>query len=304
MIDKSEIVYKFRKSYHISYNQDYFCCVGATVNLYDIKSGDLVTTFKGMRHLHSSKFISDRKLVVKTNEGFYYIFDLATNELVKVISPPKNVKTSTTDFEVTSDGKYIIDFSYIFPTKKLMVAEIETGEYTFFDLGFSRSAAVFSTENEFKYYIVSACAEELNAPDVNIRDFYELTYKSDKFELKKLFSDSDSRMSNKDYSAGVFAVADYSDKIKIFDIQKAFNNTVEYEKSGVLYDLKLSKNGRLIALAEAQNIYVYDISTNKCIKSFEVDYGNFVDFFDNDTKLLIGTWEKGYCVVLNIGEIQ
>ena len=298
MIDESKIVFEFEKSYHISYNQEYFCCVGETANLYDLTSGKLVTTFKGMSHPHSSKFTSNQKLVIKTGEGVYYIYDLCSRTLDKMISPPPDTQGSITNFEVTPDGKYIIDFAYIHPIKKLMTIDIETGMYTFFDLSYSRKGFVFSTEMESKYYIVSNSAENNNSSDVAIQEIYELTYRSNMFNLQRIFLDSNSRISVADYSANKFAIADYSNKIKLFDTHKAYCDDFEYDKNGVLYNLKISKNGQFIAIVESQNVYIYDVFKKTCIQTFNVEYGCFVDFFQNDTKLLIGTWKKGYCISL------
>ena len=105
-----------------------------------------------------------------------------------------------------------------------MTMEIETGKYTLFPLGYARRALVFPTEVESKYYVVTICAETIHAPDVSIRDFYELTYTSGQFKLQKLFSDDLSKISHADYRANKFAFADYNNKIKLFDVQKNFQD--------------------------------------------------------------------------------
>ena len=298
MIDKTDVLYIFKKSFDISYNQDYFCCAGAGVNLYDYHTGKFVANFKGLSHPAWSKFTSDKRLIVKTTLGKYYIYDLTAMELVKEVRQPKKVLGSTTRFLITPDNKYIIDFSYVFPISKLLILEIETGVYSYFDLGFSRHGWVFKTESESKYYVVSLAAEAIDAPGVSIRDFYELTYESGTFKLQKLFSDGNTRVEKVDYNAKKFAVADYNYTVRVFDTEKRFQYEFTYDGNLCLHDLKLSKNGRYVALAESRNVYVYDLISKECVKSYEVDYACFVDFLENDTKLLIGTWEKGYCVSL------
>ena len=297
MIDKTKILYTFKKSYNISYNQDYFCCLGSNVNLYDFNSGKFVSKFNDIKKPNYSRFTSNQNLVVKTMAGSYHIYNLVSMNLIKKIPPPKNVLGSITNFLITSDNKYIIDFSYVFPTYELLIIEIETGAYTFFNLGYSRKGFVFPTETNSKYYVVTSCAETIDAPDVHIQEIYELTYTSDKFKLKKLFSDSLGKLSIADYRSTKFVIADYSNKIKLFDAQKGFQDEFEYNRNGVLYDLKLSKTGRYIVLVESQNVYIYNLNNKECIKAYKVDYGCFADFLD-DTRLLIGTWEKGYCVSL------
>ncbi len=298
MIDKTDIIYTFKTSYHISYNQDYFCCAGSNVDLYDSKDGKLVSTFKDIKHSCYSKFTSDQRLIVKTTTGRYYFYDLESMTLDKIIPPPKNTRGTSNNFQITSDNKYIIDFSYVFPTYSLMIIEIETGTYTFFDLGYARGGDVFQTETESKYYVTAICTKTIDAPEPSVHDFYELSYISGEFELQKLFTQKYNKVSKIDYVSGKFAISNYSGNIRIFGIQKHRQKHLEYTKEGVLYDLKLSKNGQFLALAESRSIHVYDISKKKCIKAYEVDYGCFVDFIDNDTKLLIGTWKKGYCISL------
>ena len=299
MIDKTNVLYKFEKSYHISYNPDYFSCVGSSVNLYRFHNGEFVTKLKGIRQPNASQFTSDQRLVVKTTTGRYHIYNLRSMELMKrLLPPPKKVRGSTTNFFITADNKYIIDSSYVYPTCELMAMEIETGEYTLFPLGYARRIFVFPTEDEAKYYVVALCAETVDAPDVRVRDFYEFTYISGQFKLQKLFSDDQSKIAKADYRANKFAFADYGNKIKIFDVQKAFQDELEHKGTGALYDLKLSKSGRWLALAMSQNVFVYDLRSKECIRNYPVAYGCFVDFLCDDTKLLIGTWENGYFVSL------
>lgn len=298
MIDGTNLIFNFEKSYHISHNQDYFCCVGTKVNLYNLQDGKLTSKFTDVKHSSCSRFTSNGKLIVKASTGVYYVYDLDTMTLIKKIPPPKKVLSSITGFQITSDNKYIIDFSYIFPTYQLMFIEIKTGEYTFFDLGYCRKAFVLSSETELKYYIVVNCSSTADATDVSIQEIYELSYTNSGFKLQKLFVNNDIRLSAVDYTLNKFVFADYSNKIKFFDMKNNSWESLEYTMNGVLYDLKFAKNGKLLALVESQNVYVYDVIKKICVKTFKVEYGCFADFFDNDTKLLIGTWKKGYCLSL------
>lgn len=296
MIDKTDIIYTFKKSYHISYNEDYFCCVGTDVNLYYMKDGKPAFTFKNIKNPSCSLFTPNRQLIVKTTLGMYFVYDLNSMTLVKTIPPPEGVLASTTDFQITSDNKYIIDFYYVFPSYKLMIIETETGAYSFFDIEHCRKAYVFSTRSESKYYVIAECAKTAYADGTDNRQFYELSYKSDKFELHKLFAEDGRGILVADYASDKFATINYKNKLKLFDIVRHNEDVFEFHNEGVLYDLKISKNGKYIALAESQNVYVYDIIKKECVKIYNVQYGCFVDFIDNDTKLLIGTWEKGYCI--------
>ena len=145
--------------------------------------------------------------------------------------------------------------------------------------------------------MVTVCAETVDAPNVSFQVYYELSYMSGKFELKKLFCDGCSKVANVDYGSNKFAFSDYSNKIEFFDVRNRLVEELQYNKNGILYDLKISKSGRYIALAESQNIYIYGIENKECICNYEVENGCFVDFLD-DEKLLIGTWKKGYCLLI------
>lgn len=295
MNDNCKILYTFEKSYHISHNQDFVCCVGSCVNLYDIGSGELIYKFKDIKYPSCSKFTSNKTLIVKTAGGSYYIYDLVSMSFVKKILPPKNALGSTSEFQITADNKYIIDFSYSFPTKELVVIDIETGKYNYFNLGYCRKGFVFSTAKSSEYYVIANCAETNDAPDTGFQEYYELIYKSGKFKLQKLFNDSRGKLAIADFISNKFAIADYSNRISFFDAKKIFVDELKYEKNGILYDLKLSKDGRYIALAESQKVYIYNLDDKKCVKTYEVKNGCFVDFLD-DTRLLVGTWNKGYCL--------
>lgn len=298
MIDKTKILYTFGKSYDISYNQNYFCCVGINVNIYNLSNGELKTKIDNIRHPICSRFTFAKNLIVKTALGDYYIYDLDAMKLIKKITVPHKFD-STTEFIITSDSRYIIDFYYNFPHLSLMFIEIDTGKYNIIEIGDSRKCHVFSTEFENTYYVVSSCVKSKDSPQTKFQELYELTYNCRGFELKKMNTCNLGKISTVDYNSKKFVFADYGNKIMILDIQGEITDKFEYSKTGIIYDLKLSNNGRYIAIAESQNVYVYDLNSKQCIYNYEVDYGCFVDFFDNDTKLLIGMWNKGYCVSLD-----
>lgn len=298
MIDKKDIIFKFKKSYTISHNKNYFCCVGGSVNLYDVKKGELEMTFKDMKHPSSSKFTSDNSLIVNTTTGYYFIYDIASKTLINKYRPPKGVLGSTTDFAVTPDNKFIIDFAYIFPYSQLMIMELETGKYMLYDLNRARTGKLLFDESESKYYIITKKNEIVDNQETHYTDFYSFSYPFQTLELQKLLLPKFKHFSDIDYNSGRFAMDVYPNKINIYNINTDEEEQICYEEDGVLYDLKWSENGRYIALAETRKIHIIDVATKRCIKSYDVDWGCFADFYDNDTKLLIGTWEKGYCVDL------
>ena len=53
-----------------------------------------------------------------------------------------------------------------------------------------------------------------------------------------------------------------------------------------------------MALIGYNKLYLVDIYEQRIIKSFEARYLSFAAFFDDDRKILIGTWEKSWTVDL------
>lgn len=298
MTSSKNIVFRFCKSYSISYKKDLFCCVGSSVNLYDTKTGEYKASFNDMTQPNFSKFTSDNRLIVKTTRGYYYIYDLASKKLIKKLRPPKRVLGSTTDFTITPDNRFILDFAEIFPNSQLLVMEIETGEYTLYDLGGAKSCNIFHDKSTSEYHIESTKTSE--AGNACYAELYTFSYPFEQLALK-LELVFDKEFSQVDYHSGKLAIAGYEGKITIYDTNSSTEEQYNYDNGGVLYGLKWSKNGRLLVLTESEKIQILDTKTKKCVISYDVDYGCFADFYDNDTKLLIGTWQKGYCV--DIGSV-
>lgn len=292
MIDNNIIVFNFKKSYSISYNNDYFCCVGGSVNLYDIYTGAHRVSFTDIKQPCYSQFTMDNKLFVKA-QGGYYVYDLYTFKLERRIPRPRGVKWGSDKFCLTPDNKYIIDFAEVFPESQLMVINIISGDYTLNDLHGARVAELFYNKSESRYYIASIIGDESN--DCVFSEYYCFDYPFDKLQIKKLpFCLDDYAVI--DYHNGKFAVVKYNGEIIIYDSVSKTKENFGYDKDMVLHSVKWSESGRYLALTESGSIVIIDITTKSIAKTYEVDYGCFADFYDNDTKLLIGTWEKGYCV--------
>jgi len=295
-MDKKDIIYTFKKSYDIAYNNDYFCCVGGSANIYDVISGELIVNFKDMKQPNFSDFTSDNRLIVKTAKGYYFIYDLMSQTLINKLSPPKGVLGSIAKFAVTPDNKFIIDSAYIFPFSQLMIMEIETGKYTLYDLKGAKTCTVLHNESKSIFYIVTGRNETVSDYATHYEDFYSFAYPYHEFDLQKMPIPRYKNISNIDYNLEKFAINGYKDVISICDVKTGEEEQFCCVKDGVLYHLKWSKNGKYIVLAESRKIHVYYVETKTRIKTYDVNCGCFAEFYDNDTKLLIGTWKKGYCI--------
>ena len=296
MINKEKIILTFDVSYNISHNEEYFCCVGRTVNLYDVHTGERKICFKDMDHPSFSAFTTDNRLIVKTATGHYMIYDLDKKERIRKINPPKGVLGSTSNFVVTPDNKFIISFAEIFPYAQLVLLEIETGEYRFYHIDDAVSCRILYNESESKYYI-AASKRHINddRTETQNTELYLFTYPFQEFALQSVRL-TDMSVSEFDYNRGRFALAGYSDVVRIYDTDTALTEQFHYDKDMVLYHMEWSKNGKYLVLVETFTVFIYDVAAKKCIKTYDVDHGCFASFYDNDTKLLIGTWNEGYLI--------
>jgi len=293
----------FKISYHISYNDKYFCCCGKSVNIYDRSTRKLVAYFKGMNGPVFSKFISDSRLIVR-NENSYLILDIDTKEIVKKLKLPRGSRGANTDFLITPDNKTIVAFAGFFPYYQLMMMDIETGQYSLYDLDETRTGDLFYDDTKSEYYISAFKNRMVNGSDNPKTEFYSLKYPFDTVTLHKLPINKYHNTSKIDYNCGKFAIAKYNKKIRseeicIYDMELGTEKRFCCDIDGVLYDLKLSQSCKYIAVVEAFLVRIFELETNTCIKSFDTNYACFAEFIDDDTKLLIGTWEKGYCVDLS-----
>ena len=305
VIDKKDIVFKFKKSYNIVYNEKYICCLGECVNLYNSDSGEFIKSIEEIHSPNFSRFTSDGKLVSQTTKGEYFIYDLKSEAILRKISPPDGVLGSITDFAITPDNRFIIGFAHISMKYKLMLIEIETGEKILFDLDNARSCQLFHNTSKTEFYIAIKRAPDSTRSSLCPLDFYLLKYPFEKFNLTKMeigkvecksiidFNDGKIVMVESDTRSSVL----YSENtVIIYDIYNQKKESFAYQRDGYLHSLKLSKDCKYLAVGESREVSVFDVVEKKCIKAFDVDYGCFADFFGDNAKLLVGTWEEGYCL--------
>ena len=136
---------------------------------------------------------------------------------------------------------------------------------------------------------------DLNLNERFAASFYSVKYPFVKPEINKL-SFCLGKYSQIDYHGNKFASAGFDGIITVYDVSKYETQLIEYEKKGVLYCIRWSNSGRFLAVAETNAIQIIDTVSCKTIRSIDIKYGCYAAFYDNDTKLLIGTWEKGYCI--------
>ncbi len=296
MIDKQDIIFEFKKSYSISYNKDFFCCVGGSVNLYDVKTGAHKFRITGLKQACFSLFSSDNRLFVKAAGG-YFIYNLNTLYLEKRIHCPRGVRWGSYQFTLTPDNKYIIDFAEVSLNEKLIIIDVETGKSNLYEFGEGVTSSLFYDEYESNYLISTIIKKDniITGPDSLCSNYYSFDFRSDNPEIKKM-PFSLGYYYSIDYKNKTFALAGDKSDITIFDTESNKKECIKYIKDSVIHGIRISQNGKYIALAQSENIQIIDVAAKKVVKTFDVDYGCFADFYDNDTKLIIGMWEKGYCV--------
>lgn len=300
MMEKKRIRYRFHVSYHISHNENYICCVGRSVNLYDIHTGERKACFRDMRHPNYSAFTGDNRLVVKFATGYYAIYDLASMELIQKIEPPKGVHGADSNFMITPDDKYIISFVEIFPYSQLALIEMETGIYHVFDLNRAATCMILSGKSSGEYYVAGYWrAKDGGTDSRGSTRVLSFCYPFEKLELHQV-SETDlcASVSKLSFVSERFAFAGVSDIVYICDGDLDGAIRMRYDRDGVLYHLELSGSGAYLVLATSFKVYVYHVATQKCVKTFDVDDACYASFYDNDTKLFIGTWHAGYLIDL------
>ena len=296
MIEKKDIIFKFGKSYTISSNEEYFCCVGGSVNLYNKADGLLKGTIRGLSHPNYSEFLKNERLIIKNTTGHYFIYDLSTLEQIKKFKAIKPSQPQDTKFIVMPDNKYLIDFAYFFPERKLFILDIDSGDCFFPDLGQEKGCSAFYNIEESQIYISTNSYTEV--PETFHTTFYSLQYPFGEAKLQLLDIPDFGYINHLDYCDGKFAF-ERMGKIVIYDIKKNQTEQIDFKQDGYLCHLRWSNNGKYIVLAQSEAIKVFDIERKCCIKTYCVKYGYFADFYDNDTKLLIGTWQNGYLINFN-----
>ena len=235
-----------------------------------------------MKQACFSLFSSDNRLFVKAAGG-YFIYNLNTLNLEKRIHCPRGVRWGSYQFTLTPDNKYIIDFAEV-SLNELIIIDVETGKSNLYEIGGGVTSSLFYDEYESNYLISTIIKKDniITGPDSLCSNYYSFDFRSGKPEIKKI-----------PFSLGYYYSIDYKNKTFALAGEK---ECIKYIKDGVIHGIRISQNGKYIALAQSEIIQIIDIAAKKVVKTFDVDYGCFADFYDNDTKLLIGTWEKGYCV--------
>lgn len=294
MINKQDIIYTFKKSYNIIVNEQYFCCLGSNINLYDVEDGILKASFKKFQHPNYAEFIDNQRLLIKNTKGYYNLYDLSSFELSKQIKSIKPSQPQDSKFIVTPDYKYIVDFVYFFPDKRLLILNIDSGESKIITLGKVSNCHAFYDNNRI-FLLANSWNETTNE---HVCSIYVMEYpiRQETPEILAQFA-YDFGVLRSDYLNGKITISDFH-SLAIYDIStNTYNYLVNNSQIG---KIKWSKNGKYIVNAAPEKIQILNVADGSCIKTYEVEYGCFADFYDNDTKLLIGTWNNGYLVNLSL----
>ena len=161
---------------------------------------------------------------------------------------------------------------------------------------------VYTIKTGIIFYIITFSCPKSNEITGPI-DCYPIQYPFRTIKLRKesiIYRD----LSHICFSCGNFYISGCNDKISVVNAHTKKDSFVRYEKNGPVTYLNCSKSGEYIVVVESNVINVIAVGSNNCFQSFEVEHGCFADFYDHDSKLLIGTWERGYCVDLGIIKSQ
>ena len=295
MISKDDIIFKFRKSYEMTYNDKYFCTVGGQTCIYDIESGKLLHSITGIKYASHIRFLDSDRLLIKNTIGEYRLFDVSKGAELLWKLPTLNRKdTQDSNFILSPDNKYMLDFILDFPFTKMAIIDIQTGKSEYIDFGNGKSSFAFYNEsNQLFYIIVNHASQDGESPKVKL---YTLKYPFDNNGPKYV----------KTICNHFIRAVDLKDQAVIYDHYKSPHyqkldtgeDRIILEEYGHSRHLSLSKDGKLAGMViskedATKEAVIYDLEQDKVIKKYEVEYGCYIDFY-KENQILLGSWKNGY----------
>lgn len=298
-IELNDILFSFDKSYYISYNSKYICCLGKKINVYDARTGQHINCFDDVDNPYFSHFIDENTLVVKSSSGEYFLYDLSAKCLCNTIYACTNEFGSILDFCISIDGKYIVDAVDYKSINELITTDTETGEFSKTEIGSGVISKIFDSGDSTNYYLVVNNNVYVN--EKNINEVSLLSVNIINQRISRLpFSIHNFRLANCDYCNGKCCMIGNGNEIVLYDIVNNSSVSFTYEHDAAVYSVFWSEDGRYIIITESDSVKVLDVSSHEIVKRYDVDYGCFAKMIDNNRKMLIGTWNNGYCIRTNL----
>ena len=290
---KENIIHKYGVLYRAMIKDDYTYVMGKDVKVYRSKTGDLIASLKDLRHPGCLSPIGDHSLLVKNTSGLYCLYDTQSFTLQHKFRKPPSRDPQDSDFVFSRDGENIIDIFNNFPRQYLMQIHIKTGVYQIKELhGIVCPRLFFDEKNKHYVMVSSTIKDSLYEQHLVISIFSG--FDGEINEIARIYSPYNHSI---DYKRGVLVYTE-SERICMYDTMTKKTSFFTFSVKGLVSCVRLSQNDKYIVLTQKNRVQVYEVHTGLCLKKYDIEYGCFADFCDNDTKLFIGTWEKGYLISL------
>lgn len=292
-----DLLFKFGKAYDLVCSESLICAIESKVELYDKHTGELVATLSDLMHPSCAVFTKDNHLIVKNTFGKYYIYNLENFTLEKKISINNYNHSQDDGFVMLENDRYILSTAYKFPDTSLLLYDLSTDEYTLLEWT-NISFPVFIKTEQGKIYAVG---NNTNVVPRQI-DYFDILL----FDLTSIVHNRkipEPILIGTGYRAGkcdIFnntLIMDLDRQILIYDLMTNSGETFTYlSKCEGVKCLEISENGKYFATAQSSEVFIFSVEEKRVLERLDTDMCYSLKFIDNDTKLLIGSWKKSYCI--------
>jgi 6-phosphogluconolactonase (cycloisomerase 2 family) len=295
--------FQFSASYCIKKSPDgkYFATIGGSVVLWDAGSGKKIISFSQIKNPDYLSFShAGRMLAVKNTSGKIALFDLESMCHLFSLQPTKSEGCGLC---FTPDDRYVVSADWEGTVYAVDVAQksaviLKKGPLMYHSLEFKGDRMIFhgtryvrNRSHSFFEFRVYPFDEALTTAIESKTEFDTVTFTAD---------------------CGKCAAADnYKKAVLIMDqtLTHTFNvittHSGKRKKARIEYAAWSPDRKRLALIGQYSDhhaIQVIDMETLIVIASYELPYACYAEFTDDGTQLLIGTWQKGYCI--DVDELQ
>lgn len=288
MVECYDSIIKFKKAYRILYNDKYFCCLNNTADIYD-KEGNFLRKTKGLENPNYGEFYDNDKLIIKNTSGMFRIFNVETLDEIKKIKSIDKKAGHDSKFLLLPD-KTLIDIIYSHATEKIYQIDLNTKDYCVFEENRYKFRKLFYINNDI-YAILTIPKDGYNSPTW----VYKVIVCDSNLQLEPIIKVCDNMCNYCDMNTNNILYTLHG-SVNVFNL-KTFSSKSINESLQCRY-IKLSEDGKLFVFVKPDEVKIYAVDTLECIKKIKTQYANFAEFYDKDSKLLIGTWEDGYLLDL------
>ncbi len=319
-----KIKYKFTASHEIkkSPNGKYFATIGGTVALWDTSTGKKITSFgqiKNPSHINFSH--SSKLLAVKNTSGKVALYDIKEIKHLKSYVP---TKSEGCELFFTPDDRYIVSADW---DGNIYTIEIESGKIKIL----RSDTDVYKTE-KFLLFERKVLQKErmmyriLHFDGVSNEFTFYTRYK--RLVWKYPFSENEPFLPDGKYvyediafsrANKCYAITRYNKENKMFIVDEYLNQTLKEITvknnngwNASIEKVAFSPDGKLLALLADNDecvknnsiyiVYLMEYPSLNILDEYKIPFGCFVEFTQDGTQLLVGSWSKGYCIDLTAEE--